>query len=298
MSNVSNYFASTINPHVDVARFDNSMHIASASTYSDCVNYENYNSKFYIQKPLSNNNIHALSFNDISNIQHYTHTPAVQQVQKSVNMYQGQTNMVSLANSYGTPHASNSTNFHKGVSSIYSSARYGITSQNMTVNEKIGYANSSHQASYSQTSCATDLYNIQQGRDESVYNYLERFKEIKNRCFNLPFSDSDLAYLAFKGLKSSLRDWLRDIKFNSLDEVLVKAMAYQLSIKEQNEKIGHANSSYQASCSQSSYATQHDTRVEVHSSTSLANSNNYDWLQMFLITLAKLMKIQQGRGHL
>jgi hypothetical protein len=64
----------------------------------------------------------------------------------------------------------------------------------MSVNEKIGYANS-------QTSCATDLYNIQQGRDESVLNYFERFKEIKNQCFNLPFADSDLAYLAFQRFK-------------------------------------------------------------------------------------------------
>jgi hypothetical protein len=156
----------------------------------------------------------------------------------------------------------------------------------MPVNEKIGYANSSRQASYSQTSCAADLYNIQQGRDESVFNYLERFKEIKNQCFNIPFSDSDLAYLAFRGLKSSLRDWLRDTKFNSLDEVFVKAIAYELRIKEQNEKIGHANSSYQASCSQSSYATHHDTGVEVAPtfsvevaptfSSSLANANNHD----------------------
>jgi alpha-N-acetylglucosamine transferase len=71
---------------------------------------------------------------------------------------------------------------------------------------------------------------------------------------------------------------LRDIKFNSLDEVFVKAMAYELSIKEQNEKIRHANSSYQASCSQSSYASQHDTRVEVASNFSVphANANNHD----------------------
>jgi hypothetical protein len=230
-----------------------------------------------MQNPLLNN-MHGLNFNDTSNIQHYTHTPAVQQVQKSVNMYQGQTNMVSWTNSYGTPRAINSTNFQNGVSSIYSSAGYVITSQNMLANEKIGYANSSRQASYSQTSCATDLYNIQQGRDESVFNYLERFKEIKNQCFNLPFSDSDLAYLAFRGLKSPLRDWLRNTKFNSLDEVLVKAMAYELRIKGQNEKIGYANSSYHASCSQSSYATQHDTGVEVAPTfaSSLANANNHD----------------------
>jgi hypothetical protein len=109
MSNVNNYFASTMNPYVDVATFDTSRHIASANTCSDGFIYANYNSEFNMRRSLSN--MHDLNFNDTSNIQNYTHTPAVQQVQKSVNMYQGQTNMVSLANSYGTPHASNSTNF-------------------------------------------------------------------------------------------------------------------------------------------------------------------------------------------
>jgi hypothetical protein len=187
--------------------------------------------------------------------------------------------MVSSANSYGTSHnASNFTNFQQSVSSIYSSAGYMITSQNMPVNEKIGYANSRRQASYSQTSCAIDLYNIQQSRDESVFNYLERFKQIKNQCFNLPFADSNLAYLAFRGFKSSIRDWLRDIKFNSLDEVFVKAMAYELSIKEQNEEIGYADSSYLASYSQPLYASQITNGVEVAPtfSSSLANVNNHD----------------------
>jgi hypothetical protein len=208
MSNVNSYFASTINPHVDVARFDNSRHIASASTYLDGVNYANYNSEFYIQKTLSNN-MHALSFNDTSNIQHYTHTPTVQQVQKSVNMYQGQTKMVSSANYYETPHTSNFTNIQQGVSSMHSSAgnsMYMIMPQNLPVDEKVGYANSSHLTSYSQTSCATNLYNIQQGRDESVFKYLNQFKEIKSQYFNLSISHSDIANLAFRGLKSSLRD--------------------------------------------------------------------------------------------
>jgi hypothetical protein len=153
MSNVNSYFASTINPHVDATRFDNSRHIASASACSDGFDYANYNSEFNMQKPLSNN-MHTLNFNDSSNIQHYTHTPAVQHVQKSVNMYQGKTNMVTSANYYGTPHISNFTNIQKGVSSIYSSAvnsQYVITSQDLTVNEKVGYVNSSHPTSYSQT---------------------------------------------------------------------------------------------------------------------------------------------------
>jgi hypothetical protein len=67
MSN--SYFASTVNPHVDVARYDTSRHIASTSIYSDGFNYANYSSKFNMQKPLSNN-MHTLNFNDTSNIQH------------------------------------------------------------------------------------------------------------------------------------------------------------------------------------------------------------------------------------
>jgi hypothetical protein len=49
MSNVNNYFASTMNPYVDVARFDTSTHIASASACSDGFDYANYNSDFNMQ---------------------------------------------------------------------------------------------------------------------------------------------------------------------------------------------------------------------------------------------------------
>jgi hypothetical protein len=82
--------------------------------------------------------------------------------------------------------------------------------------------------SYSQTSCATNLYNIQQGRDESYFNYLEWFNQTKIQWFILTISDSDLANLAFRGLKSSLRDSLKGIEFHSLACVIVRAMAHEL----------------------------------------------------------------------
>jgi hypothetical protein len=47
----------------------------------------------------------------------------------------------------------------------------------------------------------TDLTSVKQGKDETVSNYLKRFKEVKNRCFNLSISNSDLANLAAKGFK-------------------------------------------------------------------------------------------------
>jgi hypothetical protein len=51
----------------------------------------------------------------------------------------------------------------------------------------------------------TDLTSVKQGKDETVSNYLNHFKEVKNRCFNLSISDSDLANPAAAGLKSTLK---------------------------------------------------------------------------------------------
>ena len=71
----TDYFASTINSHVDVANHNSGIHIASASNYSDGFNYACYNSENYMQQPMSHN-MSTLKFNSTSNIQHapiYSH---------------------------------------------------------------------------------------------------------------------------------------------------------------------------------------------------------------------------------
>jgi hypothetical protein len=70
-----------------------------------------------------------------------------------------------------------------------------------------------------------------------VYNYLKRFKEVKNCCFNLSISDSDLANLAAKGLKSALRERLEGIDFYLLDSLLVRGMAQELKLNKEKEKL-------------------------------------------------------------
>ena len=49
----------------------------------------------------------------------------------------------------------------------------------------------------------TDLTSVRQGRDESIQEYFKKFKDIKNRCFNLSLSEKDLVDLALAGLRSS-----------------------------------------------------------------------------------------------
>jgi hypothetical protein len=137
---------------------------------------------------------------------------------------------------------------------------YVIMPQNLPVNEKVGYANSSHPTDYSRTSYATNLYNIQQGRDESVFKYLERFKEIKSQYFNLSISDLDLANLAFRDLKSSLRDSLKCIEFYLLASVLVRTMAHELRMKkedENNSNLMNVQSEFVASKESSFAAPEH-----------------------------------------
>ena len=98
----NNYCASATNSHVDVARYNDSVHIASASHYSDNRFYyaHHNNSENYMQQPMSNN-MHTSIFHATSNIQHTPfHTSAAEQVHMPMSNYQGQTNLVSSANLY------------------------------------------------------------------------------------------------------------------------------------------------------------------------------------------------------
>jgi hypothetical protein len=51
----------------------------------------------------------------------------------------------------------------------------------------------------------------------------------------LSLFDPDLANLAFRDLKSSLRDSLKGIEFHSLASVLVRAMVHELRINKEDE---------------------------------------------------------------
>jgi hypothetical protein len=70
----------------------------------------------------------------------------------------------------------------------------------------------------------TDLTSVRQNKEESVSHYLKRFKEVKNRYFNLSLTNSDLADLAARGLRPAIRDRLEGVEFHTLANVLVRGM--------------------------------------------------------------------------
>jgi hypothetical protein len=81
----------------------------------------------------------------------------------------------------------------------------------------------------------TDLTPVRQNKEESVSDYLKCFKEVKNWCFNLSLTDSDLAGLAAKGLTPAIRDRLEDAEFHTLANVLVSGMAQELKLSKEKE---------------------------------------------------------------
>ena len=81
----------------------------------------------------------------------------------------------------------------------------------------------------------TDLTSVKQGRDESISDYLRRFKEIKNRCFNLSISERDLAGLALGSLCSHFKEKLEGFEYYSINQLQLRALNQEYRFKKAKE---------------------------------------------------------------
>jgi hypothetical protein len=66
----------------------------------------------------------------------------------------------------------------------------------------------------------SDLTSMRQRHNESVLEYLKRFRETRNRCYNLTIGEKDLADLAFVGLSSYLKEKMERQEFIDVNQVL------------------------------------------------------------------------------
>jgi hypothetical protein len=60
------------------------------------------------------------------------------------------------------------------------------------------------------------LTGIKQKHNESTTDYIRRFRDTRNRCFNLNISDKDLIDLAYLGLAPHLKDKLESPAFSDV----------------------------------------------------------------------------------
>jgi hypothetical protein len=79
------------------------------------------------------------------------------------------------------------------------------------------------------------LASVRQSRDESVLDFVKRFREIKNRCFHLMISERDLTDLCFAGLRLGIRDKLEHYEFVNVNKLLQRAVSAESCLKESRE---------------------------------------------------------------
>nr|AAT01407.1 hypothetical protein [Oryza sativa Japonica Group] len=62
----------------------------------------------------------------------------------------------------------------------------------------------------------SDLTAIKQRHDKPVHEYIQRFREIRNKCFSLSLTDAQLADLAFQGMIAPIREKFSSEDFDSI----------------------------------------------------------------------------------
>jgi hypothetical protein len=83
----------------------------------------------------------------------------------------------------------------------------------------------------------TDLTSVRQGRDETVSAYIKRFKETKNRCFNLSITDMDFADICLKGLRSSIREKIEGSDFLSVAQIQVRDLVVENRMNKEKDNF-------------------------------------------------------------
>jgi hypothetical protein len=72
-----------------------------------------------------------------------------------------------------------------------------------------------------------DLTSLRQKYTKNIFDYLRRFREVRNWCYNLTIAEKDLVDLAFAGLTPYLRDMLDEKEFFDTNQLLQHLLPYE-----------------------------------------------------------------------
>jgi hypothetical protein len=76
------------------------------------------------------------------------------------------------------------------------------------------------------------LTTIKQKDNESIVDYIRRFRDTRNHCFNLNIFYKDLIDLAYLGLSLHLKEKIESHVFSDISQVLQRALDCESRAKE------------------------------------------------------------------
>jgi hypothetical protein len=80
---------------------------------------------------------------------------------------------------------------------------------------------------------------LRQGKDESVNEYIRRFRDTRNQCFQIYLAEKQIAGLAFNVLRYYLKERLEGIQFFTLAQLHQRALVCESRSKETTKNIRH-----------------------------------------------------------
>jgi hypothetical protein len=72
-----------------------------------------------------------------------------------------------------------------------------------------------------------DFAQVRQKRGETVAEYIQRFREVKNRCYSIQILEKEAIELAILGLVKPVRDLVFQLEFSSLAHLVQKMTVYE-----------------------------------------------------------------------
>ncbi|KAK1647203.1 hypothetical protein QYE76_065008 [Lolium multiflorum] len=86
-----------------------------------------------------------------------------------------------------------------------------------------------HEQYHSETTEASlaDLTQVRQRRGETVSEYIQRFRTVRNRCYSVRLTEKEAVELAVAGLSAPLKDVTFQAEYNSLAHMVQKLTAYE-----------------------------------------------------------------------
>jgi hypothetical protein len=72
-----------------------------------------------------------------------------------------------------------------------------------------------------------NLAQVRQKRGETVAEYIQHFRKVKNRCYSTRISEKEAVELASVGLVKPIRDLVFQLEFNSLVHLVQKMTVYE-----------------------------------------------------------------------
>jgi len=91
----------------------------------------------------------------------------------------------------------------------------------------------------------TDLVRLRQRNDESVENFVQRLRDVKNKCYSLVLDDRQLADLAFQGLLPHIKEKYASQEFENLSHLVQRISDQNVNAFEPkrawNKKVSFVN---------------------------------------------------------